>query len=65
MRQFMDEDFLLTTPAARTLYHQYAESQPIIDYHCHVSPKEIYEDRHFAPERGAKMQGYFVYFKIF
>ena len=47
MRPFMDEDFLLTTPAARTLYHQYAKSQPIIDYHCHVSPKEIYEDRHF------------------
>lgn len=47
MRPFMDEDFLLTTPAARTLYHQYAASQPIIDYHCHVSPREIYEDRHF------------------
>ena len=47
MRPFMDEDFLLTTPTARTLYHQYAASQPIIDYHCHVSPREIYEDRHF------------------
>lgn len=47
MRPFMDEDFLLTTPTARTLYHRYAASQPIIDYHCHVSPKEIYEDRHF------------------
>lgn len=47
MRTFMDENFLLTTPAARTLYHQYAKSQPIIDYHCHVSPKEIYEDKRF------------------
>ena len=47
MRPFMDEDFLLATPTARTLYHQYAASQPIIDYHCHVSPREIYEDKHF------------------
>ena len=47
MRPFMDEDFLLATPTARTLYHQYAAPQPIIDYHCHVSPKEIFENRHF------------------
>lgn len=47
MRSFMDDDFLLTTPTASALYHRYAKTQPIIDYHCHVSPKEIYEDRQF------------------
>lgn len=44
MRKFMDEDFLLTTDTAKHLYHDYAEKMPIIDYHCHLSPKEIYED---------------------
>ena len=43
----MDKDFLLSTDAARTLYHAYAASMPIADYHCHVSPREIYEDKHF------------------
>jgi glucuronate isomerase len=47
MKAFMDQDFLLSTPTAKTLYHDYAEAMPIIDYHCHVDPKEIYEDRHF------------------
>ncbi len=45
--KFMNEDFLLETPAARRLYHDFAEHQPIIDYHCHISPKEVYEDRKF------------------
>ncbi len=48
MTGFMTEDFLLTTDTAKELYHSYAEKMPIIDYHCHVSPKEIYEDKHFA-----------------
>ncbi len=47
MKKFMDEDFLLSTEAAKRLYHEYAENMPIIDYHCHISPKEIYEDRRF------------------
>ena len=47
MKQFMDKDFLLSTPTAKKLYHGYAANCPIIDYHCHVSPKEIYEDRRF------------------
>ena len=47
MTPFMDADFLLTTPTAKTLYHDYAEAMPIVDYHCHVDPKEIYEDRRF------------------
>ena len=45
MKQFMDKDFLLSTPTAQTLFHEYAEKMPILDYHCHINPKEIAEDR--------------------
>ena len=48
MTGFMTKDFLLKNETARKLYHSYADSLPIIDYHCHVSPKEIYEDKHFS-----------------
>ena len=48
MRPFIHPDFLLDTPQARTLYHEYAEPCPVIDYHCHLSPKEIAENRPFA-----------------
>ena len=44
MKAFLDKDFLLNTEAAKKLYHEAAEKQPIIDYHCHLNPKEIYED---------------------
>lgn len=44
MTQFMGKDFLLTTETAKKLYHDVAEKLPIIDYHCHISPKDIYED---------------------
>ncbi len=44
---FIKENFLLRNEPAIELYHQYAKSQPIIDYHCHLSPKEIAEDRQF------------------
>ncbi len=47
MRKFMDEDFMLYTPAAKKLYHDYAEDMPIFDYHCHLSPKEIAENISF------------------
>lgn len=47
MISFLSEDFLLRKPTARRLYHDWAEKAPIVDYHCHVSPKEIFEDRHF------------------
>ena len=47
MKKFMDEDFLLTTDVAKKLYHDYAENMPIIDYHCHINPQEIWEDRKF------------------
>lgn len=47
MKKFMDKDFLLSNETAKKLYFEYAEKMPIIDYHCHVSPQEIFEDRHF------------------
>lgn len=47
MKPFMGPDFLLTTETARKLYHETAEHMPIIDYHCHISPQEIAEDRKF------------------
>lgn len=44
MKRFLDKDFLLETETAKRLFHEYAENMPIIDYHCHLNPKEIYED---------------------
>ncbi len=44
MKAFMDQNFLLNTETARVLYHEAAKDCPIIDYHCHLSPKEIWED---------------------
>lgn len=47
MKQFMDKDFLLTTSTAQALYHDFAAKTPVLDYHCHINPKEIAEDRKF------------------
>ena len=47
MKAFMDEEFLLSTPTASKLYHEYAEVMPVLDYHCHLNPQEIYEDRKY------------------
>ena len=47
MKKFMDKDFLLETETAKHLYHDYAAEMPLVDYHCHISPKEIYENRRF------------------
>ena len=45
---FIHDDFLLTTKAAKELYHRYAEKMPIIDYHCHLPPAEIAEDKRWT-----------------
>lgn len=45
MKPFMDKDFLLDTESARHLFHDYCENLPICDYHCHLSPQEIYENK--------------------
>ncbi|HNW87289.1 MAG TPA: glucuronate isomerase [Candidatus Limiplasma sp.] len=47
MQAFMDQDFLLTTPTAKKLYHEVAATCPILDYHCHINPREIFEDRRY------------------
>ena len=47
MKQFMDKDFLLSTPTAQELYHDFAAKVPVLDYHCHINPQEIAEDRKF------------------
>ncbi|MBQ8647597.1 MAG: glucuronate isomerase [Oscillospiraceae bacterium] len=47
MKPFMDKDFLLSTETAKMLYHDVAEKMPIIDYHCHINPQEVAEDRKF------------------
>ena len=47
MKTFMDKDFLLQTETAQKLYNDYAAATPILDYHCHINPQEIYEDRQF------------------
>lgn len=46
-KPFLDENFLLNSEFAQRLYHQYAKGLPIIDYHCHLSPKDIAENRQF------------------
>ena len=48
MKKFLDKDFLLHNETAKTLYHNYASKMPIIDFHNHLSAKEIYEDQNFA-----------------
>lgn len=48
MQGFIHDDFLLTTEPARRLYHEHAERMPIFDYHCHLSPAEIYENKQFS-----------------
>lgn len=47
-KSFMDMDFLLSGEIARRLYHGHATNMPIIDYHCHIDPQQIYEDKVFA-----------------
>ena len=44
---FIHEDFLLTTKTARRLFHEYAEGEPILDYHCHLPPRAVAENRRF------------------
>lgn len=48
MSKFMDDkDYLLRNETGERLFHGYAEGMPIVDYHCHISPREIFEDRRF------------------
>ena len=47
MSRFITENFLLQTKSAERLYREYAENAPIVDYHCHLSPKQIAENYQF------------------
>ncbi|QAY66679.1 glucuronate isomerase [Paenibacillus protaetiae] len=57
MKPFLDEFFLLTNETAVKLYEQYAKDMPIIDYHCHLSPQQIYENTGFANLTAAWLYG--------
>ncbi|UFT98765.1 glucuronate isomerase [Radiobacillus kanasensis] len=48
MKSFLNEDFLLETETSKRIYHNYAKGMPIFDYHCHLTAKEIAEDRRFS-----------------
>jgi glucuronate isomerase len=54
---FCDDAFLLSTPVAADLYHRVAAAQPIVDYHCHLSPKDIAEDRRFETLHAVWLEG--------
>ena len=47
MKNFLDENFLLETKTAEKLYHDYAKQMPVIDYHCHLPPDQIADDKQF------------------
>ncbi len=57
MKSFLDDDFLLSTSTARRLYHEVAAKQPIIDYHNHLPPADIAENRQFANLFEAWLEG--------
>lgn len=57
MKPFVHENFLLDSELAQKLYHDYAKSLPIIDYHCHLDPKEIYENKSFRNLTDAWLSG--------
>ena len=57
MKSFIHEDFLLGNKKAVKLYHEYSENQPIIDFHCHLSPAMIDEDRRFKNLTEAWLEG--------
>ncbi len=46
--KLLDEDFLLEGDMAKKLFHEYAENMPIIDYHCHLNPEAIYENKNYS-----------------
>jgi glucuronate isomerase len=57
MRPFINENFLLGNKIAERLYHKFSENQPIIDFHCHLSPSMIADDRQFTNLTQAWLEG--------
>jgi glucuronate isomerase len=56
-KPFLDQKFLLHSPAAERLYHEYAANMPIIDYHCHLSPEWMAKDHRFPNLTAAWLHG--------
>jgi glucuronate isomerase len=54
---FIHQDFLLTTKAAQRLYHTYASDEPIFDYHCHLPPADLADDRVFGDLTAIWLEG--------
>ncbi|MFM7183872.1 MAG: glucuronate isomerase [Planctomycetota bacterium] len=54
---FCDDSFLLSTAVAEDLYRRIAAQQPIVDYHCHLSPRDIAQDRRFESLHAAWLEG--------
>jgi len=57
MKPFINKDFLLNSKTAENLYHKYSENQPIVDFHCHLSPAMIADDRQFGNLTQAWLEG--------
>lgn len=57
MKLFLDENFLLKTKTAQTLYHEYAQKMPLLDYHCHLSPEQIAGNMQFRNLTDAWLSG--------
>jgi len=57
MKPFIHDNFILSNKTAERLYHKYSENQPIVDFHCHLSPAMIAEDRQFANLTQAWLEG--------
>ena len=57
MKPFINDSFLLTNKAGYSLYHKFAENKPIIDFHCHLSPAMIADDRRFENLTQAWLEG--------
>ena len=47
MKKFMDDNFILQSETAQKLYHEHAKKMPIIDYHCHLVPQMVAENKRF------------------
>ncbi len=57
MKPFINDNFLLGNKTAEKLYHRYSEDMPIVDFHCHLSPAMIYDDRRFSNLTQAWLEG--------
>lgn len=57
MKKFMDENFILQNKTAQELFHEHAAKMPIFDYHCHLIPSQIAENKRFTTITDAWLGG--------